>query len=91
MALELIVFLPLLAAIVAGFGNRAIGNFAAKLITTGALFVSLALSWPIFLGFSAGDQRGDERQEHDQDDGVHISHASGRRRRPRSSRGGGRR
>jgi NADH-quinone oxidoreductase subunit L len=52
----LIVFLPLLAAIVAGLGNRMIGNLAAKLVTTGALFVSLALSWPIFLGFIAGSQ-----------------------------------
>jgi NADH-quinone oxidoreductase subunit L len=27
---------------------------AAKLVTTGALFASCALSWPIFLGFIAG-------------------------------------
>src|SRR3546814_16723020 len=46
--------LPLLAAIVAGLGNRALGNTAAKLITTGALFVSAALSWPIFIGFLTG-------------------------------------
>ena len=52
--IKLIVFLPLLAALVAGLGNRAIGNFAAKLITTGALFVSCALSWPIFLDFIGG-------------------------------------
>jgi NADH-quinone oxidoreductase subunit L len=51
-----IVFLPLLAAIVAGLGGRAIGNFASKLITTGALFVSAALSWPIFLGFMTGTE-----------------------------------
>ncbi|HEY1607454.1 MAG TPA: NADH-quinone oxidoreductase subunit L [Allosphingosinicella sp.] len=51
-----IVFLPLLASIVAGLGNRMIGNLAAKLVTTGALFVSLVLSWPIFLGFLAGSQ-----------------------------------
>ena len=38
----LIVFLPLLAAIVAGLGNRMIGNVPAKLVTTGALFVSCA-------------------------------------------------
>ena len=50
----LIVFLPLLAAIVAGFGNRMIGNTAAKLVTTGALFGSLALSWPLFIGFMTG-------------------------------------
>lgn len=49
-----IVFLPLLAAIVAGFGNKSIPGAAAKGITTGALFVSCALSWPIFLGFMSG-------------------------------------
>ncbi|HEX8535499.1 MAG TPA: NADH-quinone oxidoreductase subunit L [Allosphingosinicella sp.] len=56
MTVQLIVFLPLLAAIVAGLGNRMIGNFAAKLITTGALFASAILSWPIFLGFMAGTE-----------------------------------
>src|SRR3712207_1490075 len=56
MAVQLIVFLPLLAAIVAGLGNRMLGNFAAKLITTGALFASCVLSWPIFLGFMAGTE-----------------------------------
>ena len=52
--IQLIVFLPLLAAIVAGFGNRAIGNIPAKLVTTAALFASCLLSWPIFLSFIAG-------------------------------------
>ena len=56
MAIQLIVFLPLLAAIIAGFGNRALGNVAAKTITTGALFASCALSWPIFLGFLSGSE-----------------------------------
>ncbi len=51
-----IVFLPLLAAIVAGLGNRMIGNFAAKLITTGACSSRCVLSWPIFLGFLMGSQ-----------------------------------
>jgi NADH-quinone oxidoreductase subunit L len=50
----LIVFLPLFAAFVAGLGNRAIGNVAAKTLTTGALFASCALSWPIFLSFVNG-------------------------------------
>ena len=49
-----IVFLPLLAAIVAGLGNRMIGNTVAKSVTTGALFASCALSWPIFLSFVGG-------------------------------------
>jgi NADH-quinone oxidoreductase subunit L len=56
MNILLIVFLPLLAAIVTGLGNRMLGNTLAKLITTGALFVSLFLSWPVFLGFMAGSQ-----------------------------------
>src|SRR5919107_197761 len=55
---QLIVFLPLLAAIIAGLGNRMIGNFAAKLVTTGALFVGMALSWPIFINFLTGDYQG---------------------------------
>jgi NADH-quinone oxidoreductase subunit L len=50
-----IVFLPLLAAIVGGLGNRALGNTVVKTLTTGALFVSCALSWPIFLTFLGGD------------------------------------
>tara|TARA_R110001599_G_scaffold33290_4_gene107967 strand:- start:5340 stop:7343 length:2004 start_codon:yes stop_codon:yes gene_type:complete len=53
-SITLIVFLPLLAAIVAGFGNRIIGNVPAKVITTGALFAACALSWPIFIGFVSG-------------------------------------
>ncbi|MEK6638570.1 MAG: NADH-quinone oxidoreductase subunit L, partial [Pseudomonadota bacterium] len=53
-SITLIVFLPLLAAIVAGFGNRMIGNTAAKIVTTGALFTSCALSWPIFISYLSG-------------------------------------
>ncbi len=52
--IKLIVFLPLLASIIAGLGNRMIGNVAAKAVTTAALFVSCALSWPIFLAFMGG-------------------------------------
>ena len=54
MTIQLIVFLPLLAAIVAGFGNRMIGNLPAKIVTTGALFAACALSWPVFIGFLNG-------------------------------------
>jgi NADH-quinone oxidoreductase subunit L len=53
-SIQLIVFLPLLAAIVAGLGNRTIGNVPAKLLTTGALFASCALSWPIFIHYLTG-------------------------------------
>ncbi|WP_336986393.1 NADH-quinone oxidoreductase subunit L [Altererythrobacter aquiaggeris] len=50
----IIVFAPLLAAIIGGLGNRALGNTIVKTITTGALFLAAALSWPIFLGFITG-------------------------------------
>jgi NADH-quinone oxidoreductase subunit L len=52
--IQTLVFLPLLAALVAGLGGRIIGNTASKVITTGALFGSCALAWPIFLGFLGG-------------------------------------
>ncbi|MEO0590751.1 MAG: NADH-quinone oxidoreductase subunit L [Pseudomonadota bacterium] len=50
----IVVFAPLIAAIIAGFGNRMIGNTPAKVVTTGALFLSAGLSWPIFIGFLMG-------------------------------------
>ncbi|MEL7317271.1 MAG: NADH-quinone oxidoreductase subunit L [Pseudomonadota bacterium] len=50
----IIVFAPLIAAIIAGFGNRMIGNVPAKVVTTGALFLSAGLSWPIFISFLNG-------------------------------------
>jgi NADH-quinone oxidoreductase subunit L len=52
----LIVFLPLLAAIIAGLGNRLLGNTVAKVLTTGALFASCALSWPIFIHYLGGGE-----------------------------------
>ncbi|HZG45572.1 MAG TPA: hypothetical protein VEZ41_04805, partial [Allosphingosinicella sp.] len=54
-----IVFLPLVAAIVAGLGGRMIGRVPAKLITTGALFAACFLSWPIFLGYLGGSYAAD--------------------------------
>jgi NADH-quinone oxidoreductase subunit L len=50
-----IVFLPLLAAAIAGFSNRAFGTTFPKIVTTVGLFVSCALSWPIFISFMAGN------------------------------------
>jgi len=47
--LQAIVFLPLLAALVAGLGQRVIGAVASKAVTTGALLAAAALSWVIFL------------------------------------------
>src|SRR3546814_5762388 len=52
--IQALVFLPLVAALIAGLGNRAIGNVPAKLLTTGALFISCALAWGIFLPMMGG-------------------------------------
>jgi NADH-quinone oxidoreductase subunit L len=52
--IQLIVFLPLLASLVAGLGQRALGNVGAKVVTTGALFVSAALSWLVFFDVAIG-------------------------------------
>jgi NADH-quinone oxidoreductase subunit L len=53
-SIHIIVFLPLLAALVAGLGQRFIGAVAAKTITTAGLFTASLLSWPIFIGFLTG-------------------------------------
>ena len=50
----IIVFAPLVAAIIAGLGNKRLGMVPAKALTTGALFLSCGLSWPIFLSFLGG-------------------------------------
>jgi NADH-quinone oxidoreductase subunit L len=49
-----IVFLPIIAAIVAGLFGRWIGKTAAKVVTTGALFIGAFLSWPVFLQYIGG-------------------------------------
>jgi NADH-quinone oxidoreductase subunit L len=51
---QAIVFLPLLAAIIAGLGGRWIGTTAAKAVTTASLFLGAAFSWVIFIGFLTG-------------------------------------
>lgn len=55
-AIHFIVFLPLLAALVAGLGQRFIGALAVKTITTAGLFIAAFLSWPIFIGFLNGSE-----------------------------------
>jgi NADH-quinone oxidoreductase subunit L len=56
-SIHIIVFLPLLAALIAGLGQRFIGAVAAKTITTAGLFTACLLSWPIFIGFLTGDEK----------------------------------
>ena len=50
----LIVFLPLIAAIVAGLFGRWIGKTTAKVVTTGSLFIGALFSWPIFFQYIGG-------------------------------------
>jgi NADH-quinone oxidoreductase subunit L len=56
-SIEIIVFAPLLASLIAGLGQRIIGAPASKAITTGGLFLACALSWPIFIGFLTGSEK----------------------------------
>ena len=51
-----ILFAPLVGAIIAGFGHRIIGDKAAQYITTGLLFLAMALSWIVFLGHDGHTQ-----------------------------------
>jgi NADH-quinone oxidoreductase subunit L len=56
-SIQIIVFLPLIAALIAGLGQNFIGKVAAKTITTAGLFIACALSWPIFIGFMTGAEK----------------------------------
>ena len=47
----IVLFAPLVGALIAGFGWRLIGEKAAQYLTTGILFLCCLLSWVIFLGF----------------------------------------
>ncbi len=51
-----ILFAPLIAALVAGFGWRIIGDKGAQYLTTAMLFLSAILSWIIFLTFDGETQ-----------------------------------
>ncbi len=44
----IILFAPLIGALIAGFGHRAIGDKGAQYLTTALLFLSAILSWAVF-------------------------------------------
>ena len=46
---SIILFAPLVGAIIGGFGWKLIGERGAMWITTGLLFVACAFSWIVFL------------------------------------------
>ncbi len=48
-----ILFAPLVGALIAGFGWRLIGEKGAQYVTTGLLFLACLLSWVTFLGLDA--------------------------------------
>ena len=52
----IILFAPLVGAIIGGFGWRMIGETGALVVTTGLLFLSMLLSWIVFLGFDGTTQ-----------------------------------
>ncbi|MFY0597325.1 MAG: NADH-quinone oxidoreductase subunit L [Cognatishimia sp.] len=52
----IILFAPLVGAIIAGFGWRYIGETAAQYVTTGLLFLAALLSWIVFLTHGSGTQ-----------------------------------
>ena len=48
---KFILFAPLVASIIAGFGWRVISEKGAQVLTTIVLFAACAMSWAVFLGF----------------------------------------
>ncbi|WP_347313030.1 NADH-quinone oxidoreductase subunit L [Defluviimonas sp. SAOS-178_SWC] len=52
----IILFAPLVGAIIGGFGWRVIGETGALVVTTGLLFLACLLSWITFLGFDGTTQ-----------------------------------
>ncbi len=54
MIFKIMVFLPLVAALVAGLGRNVLGNTGAKLVTTGALFISCLIAWFVFSLYMTG-------------------------------------
>ena len=48
---QIILFTPLIGALIVGFGHRILGDKASQWIATGLLFLAAALSWVVFLGF----------------------------------------
>ncbi len=53
----IILFAPLIGALICGFGWRLIGEKAGQVIATALIFLAAALSWYIFLTFDGETQR----------------------------------
>ncbi len=55
--ISIILFAPLVGALIAGFGHRLIGDRGAQYLTTGLLFLAAILSWIVFLTLPEGLQQ----------------------------------
>ena len=55
MLANIILFAPLVGALIGGFGWRLIGEKGAQWVTTGLLFLAAVLSWIVFLGLDASE------------------------------------
>ncbi len=53
---QIILFAPLIGALIAGFGHRVIGDKGAQVLTTALLFLSALLSWATFLSLGSETQ-----------------------------------
>ena len=53
---QIILFAPLIGALLAGFGHRIIGDKGAQVVSTALLFLSALLSWWVFLTLPEGTQ-----------------------------------
>ncbi len=53
----IILFAPLVGALIAGFGHRIIGERGAIVTSTGLLFLAAALSWVVFLSYDGEMQQ----------------------------------
>jgi NADH-quinone oxidoreductase subunit L len=56
MTAQIILFAPLIGALIAGFGHRIIGDKGAQVVSTALLFLSALLSWVVFLTLPEGTQ-----------------------------------
>ena len=54
---QIILFAPLVGAIICGFGWKIIGEKAAMWVATGLLFLAALFSWIVFLGFDGTTQQ----------------------------------
>ena len=52
----IILFAPLIGALIAGFGWKFIGETAAQYVSTGLLMLAAGLSWVVFLSFDGVTQ-----------------------------------